>query len=595
MAPGVRTPRPSMRFSTTSRVQQATAPPRSPRPLQSRAPAMPSRWPTTGRQKRRSATAARTVVRWPAPLRTLRALRTLRTQRRRPTLLPTLLPGARRGPAPLRPAPPALGRRSTPRPSSPPPSLSPSRSRVRQHTSAAVATVSDRRDGSRAAAEAAASATAAAPPAGVAVAAAEGTAVAAATELPEAWQKVLVSVPVQTVSDGTSAAAAAAQTAGAVPLAGPDAAAGRTATAQASALTPAPVTAAPVAATASTPASAVTGAAGTTPAPGSVPVLAGSPTDASAGAAPAATVQGAAAASAAPTGAAAGAAPGLPSALGAWSVTTAAAASGPARNGTGVTAVAPSVSGRVTAGTAATAAGATAGTVAPTSAPAHSDLLTDSVPAARPNAAQAPSAPDSGAPAATAAPNQPPTAAATVPQPAAQPASQSASQPAPQTSAPLQPQLAKPLFTLVGAPHGQHIMTLKVSPDDLGPLTVRAQIDAAGVRIELFAPGEAGREAVRGILPELRRELHDAGFGARLDLSDRSGPMGLGPGRTGDSTGRRTARVRTGPALVASWPPAVTPAVTAPARAAGTDRPSRGPDTAGTPWPMIKPYAPPGY
>ena len=241
-------------------------------------------------------------------------------------------------------------------------------------------------------------------------------------------------------------------------------------------------------------------------------------------------------------------------------MTNAAAASGP-RNGTGVTAVAPSVSGRVTAGTAATSAGATAGTVAPTSAPAHSDLLTDSVPAARPNAAQAPSAPDSGAPAATAAPNQPPTAAATVPQPAAQPASQSASQsasqPAPQTSAPLQPQLAKPLFTLVGAPHGQHIMTLKVSPDDLGPLTVRAQIDAAGVRIELFAPGEAGREAVRGILPELRRELHDAGFGARLDLSDRSGPMGLGQngGQNGAQNGTGQDRAGAGGQLAAGRDP----------------------------------------
>ena len=58
-------------------------------------------------------------------------------------------------------------------------------------------------------------------------------------------------------------------------------------------------------------------------------------------------------------------------------------------------------------------------------------------------------------------------------------------------------------------------MTLKVSPEDLGPLTVRAQIDAAGVRIELFAPGDAGREAVRGILPELRKELHGAGFGGQ--------------------------------------------------------------------------------
>jgi flagellar hook-length control protein FliK len=63
-----------------------------------------------------------------------------------------------------------------------------------------------------------------------------------------------------------------------------------------------------------------------------------------------------------------------------------------------------------------------------------------------------------------------------------------------------------------------------VTPEDIGPLTVRAQIDASGVTIELFAPGDAGREAIRGILPELRKELADSGFGARLDVSDRSGP-----------------------------------------------------------------------
>nr|WP_283810455.1 flagellar hook-length control protein FliK [Arthrobacter sp. C9C5] len=108
------------------------------------------------------------------------------------------------------------------------------------------------------------------------------------------------------------------------------------------------------------------------------------------------------------------------------------------------------------------------------------------------------------------------TAAAASPAPAASP------QPA------LQPQLAKPLFTLAGAPHGQHVMTLKLSPEDLGPLTVRAHIDGAGVRIELFAPADTGREALRAILPDLRKELADSGFGASLDVSDYSGPSGGG-------------------------------------------------------------------
>jgi Meckel syndrome type 1 protein len=118
---------------------------------------------------------------------------------------------------------------------------------------------------------------------------------------------------------------------------------------------------------------------------------------------------------------------------------------------------------------------------------------------------------------------------------APQQAAPAAAYPAPN----LQPQLAKPLFTLAGAPQGQHIMTLQVTPEDLGPLTVRAQIDAAGVRIELFAPGDVGREAIRGILPELRKELADAGFGASLDVSDRSGPGGSSQDSAGrDGAGR---------------------------------------------------------
>ncbi|MFE4197552.1 flagellar hook-length control protein FliK [Paenarthrobacter sp. NPDC056912] len=107
--------------------------------------------------------------------------------------------------------------------------------------------------------------------------------------------------------------------------------------------------------------------------------------------------------------------------------------------------------------------------------------------------------------------------------------------PAPQTTPTPQPaltaQLATPLFSLASAAPGQHVMTLRVSPEDLGPLTVRAHIDAAGVRIELFAPGDAGRDAVRHILPELRRGLEDSG--ASLSLSSHNSPQD--GGARGDS------------------------------------------------------------
>ncbi|WP_024366667.1 flagellar hook-length control protein FliK, partial [Arthrobacter sp. TB 26] len=131
--------------------------------------------------------------------------------------------------------------------------------------------------------------------------------------------------------------------------------------------------------------------------------------------------------------------------------------------------------------------------------------------------------------------SQPPSSVVSAPHPAP---------PAPsQATATLQPQLAKPLFTLAGAPQGQHIMTLQVNPEDLGPMTVRAHIDAAGVRIELFAPGDAGRDAIRAILPELRKELADAGFGASLDVSEHNGPGssardGTSPDPNGQGAGR---------------------------------------------------------
>jgi flagellar hook-length control protein FliK len=101
--------------------------------------------------------------------------------------------------------------------------------------------------------------------------------------------------------------------------------------------------------------------------------------------------------------------------------------------------------------------------------------------------------------------------------------------PAPAPSpAPLPTQLAKPLFTLAAAAPGEHIMTVKVAPEDLGPVTVRAHIGSDGVRLEIFAAGDAGRDAVRAALPELRRDLALQGMGASLDLSGRNAPSDHG-------------------------------------------------------------------
>ena len=99
------------------------------------------------------------------------------------------------------------------------------------------------------------------------------------------------------------------------------------------------------------------------------------------------------------------------------------------------------------------------------------------------------------------------------------------------TPVPLSGQVARPLFSLAAAGPGEHTMSISVSPDDLGPVVVRAQINSSGVRLELFAPTDAAREALRLILPELRRDLAGGGLPASLDLSSRNLPGDAGSGR----------------------------------------------------------------
>ena len=80
------------------------------------------------------------------------------------------------------------------------------------------------------------------------------------------------------------------------------------------------------------------------------------------------------------------------------------------------------------------------------------------------------------------------------------------------------------MFTLAAAGSGEHVMTVHVTPDALGPVTVRAHVGGEGVRVELFAPTDAGRDALRAILPDLRRDLNGAGLTGSLDLSSQNQP-----------------------------------------------------------------------
>jgi len=76
-------------------------------------------------------------------------------------------------------------------------------------------------------------------------------------------------------------------------------------------------------------------------------------------------------------------------------------------------------------------------------------------------------------------------------------------------------------------------MTVHVRPDNLGPVTVRAHVGGEGVRVELFAPTDVGRDALRAILPDLRRDLTGAGLTGTLDLSSQNQPAAQQDARGG--------------------------------------------------------------
>ena len=89
-------------------------------------------------------------------------------------------------------------------------------------------------------------------------------------------------------------------------------------------------------------------------------------------------------------------------------------------------------------------------------------------------------------------------------------------------------QLSRPVVRLASAGPGEHTITVAVNPENLGPVTVQAHISAAGVRVELFAAGPDGRDALRQILPDLKRDLAGSGLNATLDLSSGGQPGGQG-------------------------------------------------------------------
>lgn len=100
---------------------------------------------------------------------------------------------------------------------------------------------------------------------------------------------------------------------------------------------------------------------------------------------------------------------------------------------------------------------------------------------------------------------------------------------------PLNRQLSGPIASLATGPHGERTLSVNIAPETLGPITVKAYLGNEGLRVELTAPTEAGREALRAILPELRRDLAATGAGTlTLGNSTEAGSGGGQPGAASD-------------------------------------------------------------
>jgi flagellar hook-length control protein FliK len=104
------------------------------------------------------------------------------------------------------------------------------------------------------------------------------------------------------------------------------------------------------------------------------------------------------------------------------------------------------------------------------------------------------------------------------PLPAAEPAALTAS---PRVVA---AQVSPVVVSIAQRPAGMHQLTMTVNPESLGPVTVRAHITQTGdVRIELVGATDAGRDALRAIVADLRRDLTAAMPNATLSLSSAVG------------------------------------------------------------------------
>jgi flagellar hook-length control protein FliK len=92
----------------------------------------------------------------------------------------------------------------------------------------------------------------------------------------------------------------------------------------------------------------------------------------------------------------------------------------------------------------------------------------------------------------------------------------------PAAPAPPSTQIAMRIAPLRLDADGVHRLTVNLHPADLGPVQVVAEIRGGEINVQLSGATDAGNDALRNAIDDLRRELQDAGF-ANCSLDLRQG------------------------------------------------------------------------
>jgi flagellar hook-length control protein FliK len=106
----------------------------------------------------------------------------------------------------------------------------------------------------------------------------------------------------------------------------------------------------------------------------------------------------------------------------------------------------------------------------------------------------------------------------------AAPAATAAPTSAPGVATPPATQLVARIAPLRLDADGVHRLTVNLHPADLGPVQVIAEIRNGEINVQLSGSTEAGNDALRDALADLKRDLEDSGFSnCTLDLRQGNG------------------------------------------------------------------------